>query len=512
MLSPGTQQRILTALRIIPFSLLSLVPQLQPFFFGAVCLALLVEYRKVLAHTRTFLRERRMLYGKDYESPVLGPFPFGFVNEIAAPVKVPQANVNGANGGRRNAGHDHDDTETDWATTPNLGPSSPSTSAAKGSLSLTSLQPLPPPSSAYTSQESSAAISRSQSPPLGDSRPVGPSAFMGLSSNGGGEQAVRHRAPTSGARDGPDDGQDVDGSTSSKKPSTPAKAPTRSTPQRAGREPVAVPSSFFSLRRLIKRALFLFPAIETSPDLVLMTFGTILPTIPALLSTFFGVPEHRIPFYIKAWQGISFMLLVLAHLVQLAPPEEKINDPGMRVRRFETVLLEMGGRVFGFVWIAVAMGDAVAMLRHENGTFRFLVIVVFTALGDTSGYFFGRAFGRTHIVPGISPKKTLEGFLGNILAPPIFLILAIRNVPAIAKVLPSLMRVEWVCLVWGIFGSTAGVIGDLAESFIKRAAGVKDSGDVFAGHGGWLDRLDSYLLSVPFAYFTWTLMDEAVSR
>ncbi|KAJ3324685.1 hypothetical protein HDU93_002732 [Gonapodya sp. JEL0774] len=204
------------------------------------------------------------------------------------------------------------------------------------------------------------------------------------------------------------------------------------------------------------------------------------------------------------------MLIIFAHILQLAPAEEKTKDKvpvGARSRRFETVLLEMGSRVFGFVWIAVGMGDAVLLLRQNNGTLRFLCIVIFTALGDTAGYFFGRAFGRTHVVPGISPKKTLEGFLGNILVPPLLLILAVRNMPSLADALPLPMSNTWICAVWGTLMSTTGVGGDLAESFIKRAAGVKDSGDVFAGHGGWLDRLDSYLLSLPFAFNTWAIMD-----
>ena len=122
----------------------------------------------------------------------------------------------------------------------------------------------------------------------------------------------------------------------------------------------------------------------------------------------------------------------------------------------------------------------------------FLVLLFFTILmTDVGGYVFGSKFGKTPLAPVVSPKKTVEGAVGGSL-------LAITT----AMVIGFLIHIEWYqSLIAGILITTFAQIGDLAESLIKRDAGVKDSGNSLPGHGGFLDRADSYLFSTPIAYF-----------
>jgi phosphatidate cytidylyltransferase len=107
-------------------------------------------------------------------------------------------------------------------------------------------------------------------------------------------------------------------------------------------------------------------------------------------------------------------------------------------------------------------------------------------------YYTGRAFGRRPLAPSISPKKTIEGAIGGLVVAPLVLV-AIAHwwLPRLA--LP---------LVWGagLAIVVAGIAGDLFESAMKRAAGVKDSGTLIPGHGGVLDRIDALLFVAPLFY------------
>jgi phosphatidate cytidylyltransferase len=115
-------------------------------------------------------------------------------------------------------------------------------------------------------------------------------------------------------------------------------------------------------------------------------------------------------------------------------------------------------------------------------------LVVVVALTDTMAYFVGRAIGKRSFSP-TSPKKTLEGVFGGVLFGTVG-----------GLILGDALFVDFGLfhlLILSLLTSVASVFGDLFESFLKRSAGVKDSGDLLPGHGGVLDRLDGYLLSAP---------------
>ena len=112
--------------------------------------------------------------------------------------------------------------------------------------------------------------------------------------------------------------------------------------------------------------------------------------------------------------------------------------------------------------------------------------------GDTAALYIGRAFGRHKLAPRLSPAKSWEGAAGSVaagvLAGGVYSYYLLPGVP-----------LRWV-LALAAAGNVAGQVGDLCESALKRGAGVKDSGTLLPGHGGWLDRIDSSLFSVPVVY------------
>ena len=118
-----------------------------------------------------------------------------------------------------------------------------------------------------------------------------------------------------------------------------------------------------------------------------------------------------------------------------------------------------------------------------------LVLVVWAF--DTAAYFVGSRFGRHAFMHHISPSKTLEGVIGGVFVAAL-----------VGAVLLTAFGRPWLAgLGFGIAVAAAAQAGDLAESMLKRAAGVKESGTLIPGHGGILDRVDSFLFAAPVAYF-----------
>lgn len=131
-----------------------------------------------------------------------------------------------------------------------------------------------------------------------------------------------------------------------------------------------------------------------------------------------------------------------------------------------------------------------------HGHFGFTMLALTMALvwiNDTAAYFTGMAFGKTRLAPDISPKKSVEGFVGGLA------VTCGAAAGARCLLLQDLPLVHALALGIGI--ALSGTLGDLFESLIKRDAGIKDSGTLLPGHGGILDRFDSLLFAVPFVYW-----------
>ena len=112
-------------------------------------------------------------------------------------------------------------------------------------------------------------------------------------------------------------------------------------------------------------------------------------------------------------------------------------------------------------------------------------------VNDSAAYLIGKNFGKQKLFPRISPKKTVEGFLGGLF----FSCVASFFIALYTETLNS---THW--LILAIIVSVFGTFGDLIESKFKRQAGVKDSGVIMPGHGGLMDRLDSLIFAAPFIY------------
>lgn len=152
---------------------------------------------------------------------------------------------------------------------------------------------------------------------------------------------------------------------------------------------------------------------------------------------------------------------------------------------------------FGVAYVAGLLGSFILIRNLENGQYLLYFVFLATWLGDTLAYYGGRAYGRRPLAPDISPKKTIEGALaglgGSLLGGLAAKLFFLRGI--------SLGH----CLIAALFCGMLGQLGDLAESLLKRNAGIKDSGSLIPGHGGILDRMDSLMFSGPFFYCYYNL-------
>ncbi len=137
----------------------------------------------------------------------------------------------------------------------------------------------------------------------------------------------------------------------------------------------------------------------------------------------------------------------------------------------------------------MALLNVIAFVEHHGYDARHvfcLIVLVWAA--DTGAYFAGKNFGRHKLAPGISPGKTWEGWAGGAL-------LALATGWAFGQFVPDIPLTHRLVAAGVV--AVFGPLGDLAESMLKRSAGVKDSGTFLPGHGGLLDRFDAFLLVLP---------------
>ena len=142
---------------------------------------------------------------------------------------------------------------------------------------------------------------------------------------------------------------------------------------------------------------------------------------------------------------------------------------------------------------------------HHGGMLAVLSMIAVVKATDVGAYFCGRLWGRTKMAPVLSPSKTWEGIAGGVVCAVAAAFFSLSPLAALLGVTSKLTGTRWVAAVvaYGLIVSIAGIIGDLAESLLKRDAGMKDSSTWLPGFGGVLDILDSLLVAAPAAYFCW---------
>lgn len=160
-------------------------------------------------------------------------------------------------------------------------------------------------------------------------------------------------------------------------------------------------------------------------------------------------------------------------------------------------LRDVAGGVFALAWVPFL--GCFTLLLHEREAGSMLVLLALTVpiVNDIGGYVAGVLFGAHPMAPGISPKKSWEGFAGSLVA---------GTLCAVVVLVLGLHAPWWTGLVLGPVLVVVATCGDLAESLLKRDLGIKDMGTLLPGHGGVLDRVDSMLLSAPITYLLLELL------
>ena len=156
-----------------------------------------------------------------------------------------------------------------------------------------------------------------------------------------------------------------------------------------------------------------------------------------------------------------------------------------------TALRDVAGGVLALAWVPFLGCFLLLLMQRDQGAMLVLLAVLGPVGNDVGGYIAGVLFGRHPMAPGISPKKSWEGFAGS-------LVLGTAMVTLIAVL--ALELPWWVGVAIGAVLVVVSTCGDLAESLLKRDLGIKDMGHLLPGHGGVLDRVDSILLAAPTTY------------
>lgn len=148
--------------------------------------------------------------------------------------------------------------------------------------------------------------------------------------------------------------------------------------------------------------------------------------------------------------------------------------------------------LYGCLFIGIGWGSVGWVLHEPYSIGRTLAFLSLVWVADSAGYLIGRSIGRTPILPQVTPKKTVEGFLGSLIATGGWSYWAVPWVGGFEAFPPVLV---------GITVAIVAFVGDASQSLWKRIHGLKDSGHLLPGHGGFWDRVDALLWVAPFWYF-----------
>lgn len=165
-------------------------------------------------------------------------------------------------------------------------------------------------------------------------------------------------------------------------------------------------------------------------------------------------------------------------------------------RSEEKPLLNIATLNFGMIWLGLLLGSIVSVrLIPSYGFIITVSIFVSVWICDTFAFVIGSKFGKTKVLPSVSPKKSWEGSIAGLVGSILFLVTLFCYTSVFG---------EWLTLVdilvIGFITGGISQLGDFAESLLKREAGVKDTSDYLQGHGGILDRFDSLAIAAPFTY------------
>jgi len=204
--------------------------------------------------------------------------------------------------------------------------------------------------------------------------------------------------------------------------------------------------------------------------------GIILPLCAAVLPCLFYLHSATFTIFAITLLFLSFSIYTL------------LSFKDIKAAASEAALL-----FFGVIYIPYLLGYLVLLRSHPLGIKWILLIMLIVMGCDSAAYFVGCRYGKRRLYPEVSPKKSVEGAIGGLAGSLVGALIARMAFFAELSVGDALLA----ALLIGVIGQ----VGDLFESLVKRSCGVKDSGTIFPGHGGILDRLDSILFASPVAYY-----------
>jgi len=237
------------------------------------------------------------------------------------------------------------------------------------------------------------------------------------------------------------------------------------------------------------------------------SFGPILYVLAAL--AFAALAVQTGDTYLVATEqmlfGVSAGVVVVALLLLALAMRREPLSAGLPAAATATM---------GFIYIVVPLAMIVQLRQQGSGAFLILYLLIVVWIGDTAAYYTGRALGRHKMAPRVSPGKTWEGAAGSLVGAMVAGTLVFAYSAQISSGLigagllsrgqaytPPQMPPLWHFALLSAIINVAAQAGDLAESLIKRGAGVKDSGALLPGHGGMLDRIDALLFAAPVVWY-----------
>jgi phosphatidate cytidylyltransferase len=267
-------------------------------------------------------------------------------------------------------------------------------------------------------------------------------------------------------------------------------------------------SSSETVRRVVAAAVFLPLFYIFVHDFgALAFFGLVAVAAMLAVGEFYRLHLGPAPWPWWSWVGVAITACLLGstqwptllpdRVVLLTTVVIALCIPLLSAKPTRDALMDGLVLVMGVLYIGLTLSYLLQIRSLPEGTLLIFFLFFVTWAGDTGAYIVGKSIGRHALAPVISPKKTYEGLAGG---------LALACVTALVArgwFLPAFSFMD--CIALAAMLTVVGLIGDLAESAIKRSAGFKDSGALIPGHGGMLDRLDSLLFTGPALYYYVTI-------
>jgi phosphatidate cytidylyltransferase len=210
-----------------------------------------------------------------------------------------------------------------------------------------------------------------------------------------------------------------------------------------------------------------------------------------------ALPERRVGGVLASAVGTAFFISLVsdalpAHLALTVTALCFSLFSLLRIKDIKRAAGETALFLLGVLYIPLFLIHLVLLREMPFGVQWIFLLLVIVMSGDTAAFYVGSSFGKRKLYPLVSPKKSIEGMFGGLAGS------VAGTFLAKATFFPQLTPAD--CIVTALLVGLLGQLGDLFESLLKRSCEVKDSGNIFPGHGGMLDRLDSVLFAAPTLY------------